>query len=162
MERDGGPAPWAGRALPERIGRRGGYLDRLLEFYSRLGYRCLGTVALGDGSRLAMLLFPQEPAVSLELVHRPADGPVTPGGFDHLAVQVDDLAATLASLTRQGLGPGPLEWPAGEAGPRTAMLDDPDGYRIELVQWPPDHPDGITAADFSTSHPESPPSTEHP
>jgi lactoylglutathione lyase len=28
------------------------------------------------------------------------------------------------------------------------MIDDPDGYRIELVQWPPDHPDGITAADF--------------
>jgi lactoylglutathione lyase len=135
-------------------------LDRSLEFYSRLGYRCLGTVALGDGSRLAMLLFPQEPAVSLELVHRPADGPVRPGGFDHLAVQVDDLAATLAHLTRNGLRPGPPEWPAGEAGPRTAMLDDPDGYRIELVQWPPGHPDGITAADFPAAQTEPAPTTE--
>jgi hypothetical protein len=27
-------------------------------------------------------------------------------------------------------------------------LVDPDGYRIELVQWPPGHRDGITAADF--------------
>ncbi|AZP15054.1 hypothetical protein EJC51_02235 [Streptomyces aquilus] len=26
---------------------------------------------------------------------------------------------------------------------------DPDGYRIELVEWPPGHPDGITAADFA-------------
>ena len=25
---------------------------------------------------------------------------------------------------------------------------DPDGYRIELVQWPAGHADGITAADF--------------
>ncbi len=28
-------------------------------------------------------------------------------------------------------------------------LTDPDGYRIELVQWPPGHPGGISAADFS-------------
>jgi lactoylglutathione lyase len=33
-------------------------------------------------------------------------------------------------------------------GPRTSWLADPDGYRIELVQWPPGHPDGISAADF--------------
>jgi lactoylglutathione lyase len=56
-------------------------MDRSLEFYSRLGYRCLGTVALGDGSSLAMLQFPEEPAVSLELVHRPGAGAVRPGGL---------------------------------------------------------------------------------
>lgn len=135
-------------------------MDRSLEFYSRLGYQCLGTVALDDGARLAMLLFPEEPAVSLELVHRPVGGPVRPGGFDHLAVQVDDLAATLERLTRNGLRPGPLEWPAGEDGPRTAILDDPDGYRIELVQWPPGHLDGITAADFPGARTEPEPRTE--
>jgi lactoylglutathione lyase len=26
---------------------------------------------------------------------------------------------------------------------------DPDGNRIELVQWPAGHPDGITAADWA-------------
>jgi hypothetical protein len=26
---------------------------------------------------------------------------------------------------------------------------DPDGNRIELVQWPPGHPDGMTEADLS-------------
>jgi lactoylglutathione lyase len=103
---------------------------------------------LDDGASLAMLAFPEESTVSLELVHRPSGGPVRPGGFDHLAVQVEDLAATLEALERNGLRPGPLESPAGEAGPRTAFLDDPDGYRIELVQWPPDHPDGLTAAMF--------------
>jgi hypothetical protein len=35
------------------------------------------------------------------------------------------------------------------AGPRTSWLTDPDGYRIELVQWPPGHPDGISAGDFA-------------
>jgi len=32
--------------------------------------------------------------------------------------------------------------------PRTSWITDPDGYRIELVQWPTDHADGITKADF--------------
>jgi lactoylglutathione lyase len=31
------------------------------------------------------------------------------------------------------------------------MVHDPDGNRIELVQWPAGHPDGVTAADFVTS-----------
>ena len=47
-----------------------------------------------------------------------------------------------------GLNPGPVERPDGAKGPQTAWLIDPDGYRIELVRWPPGHPDGITAADF--------------
>lgn len=32
--------------------------------------------------------------------------------------------------------------------PRTAWITDPDGRRIELVQWPHGHADGITAADW--------------
>jgi lactoylglutathione lyase len=70
-------------------------------------------------------------------------------GFDHLAIQVDTLAATLKRLTEAGLEPEPVQYPAGPRGPKTSSLTDPDGYRIELVEWPPGHPDGISAADFS-------------
>jgi lactoylglutathione lyase len=31
----------------------------------------------------------------------------------------------------------------------TTWITDPDGNRIELVQWPAGHPDGLTAADWS-------------
>ena len=31
---------------------------------------------------------------------------------------------------------------------RTAWITDPDGNRIELVRWPPGHPDALTAADW--------------
>ena len=31
---------------------------------------------------------------------------------------------------------------------RTTWVIDPDGNRIELVQWPAGHADGITAADW--------------
>ena len=123
-------------------------LPASLGFYTALGYALLGKVALDNGGSLAVLAFPDEPSAALELVHRPGDGPVGGGGFDHLAVQVDDLAATLERLSLVGRRPGQIELPAGVDGPRTAWLSDPDGYRIELVQWPPGHPDGITAADF--------------
>lgn len=123
-------------------------LGRSLDFYIALGYQELGRVAFDNGESLALLKFPDEPAATLELVHRPGAGRVDVGGFDHLAIQVDDLNAVQATLTRNGLEPGPLESPAGPDGPRTAWLTDPDGYRIELVEWPPGHPHGITAADF--------------
>lgn len=120
-----------------------------LDFYTALGYGEVGRVDLGDGASLTMLKFPREELVTLELVHRPADEPVVIGtGFSHLAVQVDDLVGTIEALSRAGLRPGQVERPGGPDGPQTAWLTDPDCYRIELVQWPPGHPDGITAADF--------------
>ncbi|MEV7401951.1 VOC family protein [Streptomyces sp. NPDC091267] len=125
-------------------------LDRSLGFYTALGYAELGRVEVGEGARLVILKFPGEPAASLELVHRPGDGPVEVGdGFDHLAIQVETLAATLERLTEAGLVPGPLQCPGGPRGPKTSWLTDPDGYRIELVEWPSGHPDGITAGDFA-------------
>ena len=128
---------------------RVGDLDRSLAFYAALGYRELGRVALDGGVRLVVLSFPDEPVATLELVHRAGEGPVQVGGFDHLAVQVDDLTATRAKLIDQGLDPSAVEQPGGPDGPRTAWIEDPDGYRIELVEWPPGHPYGLTAADFA-------------
>jgi lactoylglutathione lyase len=120
-----------------------------LGFYTALGYEALGRVDIGDGASLTMLKFPDEDVVTLELVHRPADGPVEIGtGFSHLVVQVDDLVATIEVLSQAGLQPGLVERPGGPDGPQTSWLTDPDGYRIELVQWPPGHADGISVADF--------------
>lgn len=70
------------------------------------------------------------------------------GRVDHLVVQVDDLGTTVEALAGARLRPGPVERPGGPEGPQTAWLTDPDGYRIELVQWPPGHADGLSAADF--------------
>jgi lactoylglutathione lyase len=125
-------------------------LAKSLSFYSALGYDVIGQVDLGDDSTLTMLSFPGEEAVTLELVHRPSQGKVDVGtGFSHLAVQVDDLAATCAELSEAGLDPESVQLPGGPDGPQTSWLTDPDGYRLELVQWPPGHADGITRDDFS-------------
>ncbi|WP_410787938.1 VOC family protein [Kribbella sp. C-35] len=112
-------------------------LDRSLAFYSTVGYLNLGTVPFDDGSSLVWLRLPAEESVSLELVHRPADGPVEVGGFAHFAIEVESLADTLTQLTAADLNPGASELPGGPDGPKTSWLIDPDGYRIELVEWPP-------------------------
>jgi lactoylglutathione lyase len=112
-------------------------LDRSLDFYAKVGYVNLGKIPLDDGSSLVWLRLPDEPSVSLELVHRPADGPVVLGGFQHFAIEVETLDTTIARLAEAGLEPGPVELPGGPDGPKTAWLTDPDGYRVELVEWPP-------------------------
>jgi lactoylglutathione lyase len=122
-------------------------LDRSLAFYTALGYAKLGAVPETGFGSLTMLKLPDDPFVSLELVHDPARPIKDVGAINHLVVQVDDLEATIAGLTTNGIAAEP---PA-ELGPgfRTSWLTDPDGYRIELVQWPPGHPAGMTAADFA-------------
>src|SRR5207249_10653937 len=75
-----------------------------LAFYGAVGFEQVGRVDLGDGVTLTMLKFPADEVVTLELVHRPADGPVVIGsGFSHLAVQVDDLAGMIEAVTKAGL-----------------------------------------------------------
>jgi len=121
-----------------------------LAFYTALGYEKVGHIAGGDGLSLTVLKFPDDQVGALELIHRPADEPVDIGtGFSYFVVQVDNLASTIEALSQAGLRPGLVERHSGPAGPQTSQLTDPDGYHIELVEWPPGHPDGITAADFS-------------
>ena len=72
---------------------------------------------------------PREEVVTVELVHRPGEGPVVVGSrFSHRVVQVDDLIAITEALSRVGLRPGPVEMPGGPEGPLTLWLTDPDGY----------------------------------
>lgn len=135
-------------------------VDVSLAFYGVLGYQVVGQVEVDAGTRLAMLALSGEVEVSLELVHRTDGGPLTPGGLDHLAVQVDDLEATRTDLVAAGLAPGEVAMPGGPRGPRTLRVGDPDGYHLELVQWPPGHPVGMTREDFAPDRPDTSPRQE--
>jgi lactoylglutathione lyase len=121
-----------------------------LVFYRALGYQEVGRIDIGHGDSLTVLKFPEEDVVTLELVHRPADPAVNVGtGFSHLVVQVDNLDSAIEALSQSGLTPDAPQRPGGANGPRTSWLVDPDGYRIELVEWPSGHPDGISPEDFA-------------
>jgi lactoylglutathione lyase len=121
-------------------------LDVSLAFYTALGYEQVGQVDLGAGSNLTMLKFPAEEVLTLELVHRPDNRPVdmAPGSATCRSRSAISLPHS-GTCSRRGLSPA--RW-SGTDGPQISCLTDPDGYRIELVQWPPGHPFGITTADF--------------
>lgn len=87
--------------------------------------------------------------VTIGLVHDPARGTVDLGtGINHPVIPVESLDASLADLAVMGITAEPPLLPGGANGPRTSWITDPDGYRIELVQWPAGHADGITKPDF--------------
>lgn len=68
-------------------------------------------------------------------------------GYNHIAVTVEDLDATLATLAGIGVQPEKPAYRPGDRDdlPRIAFVADPDGYRIELIdggafQTPQDGP----------------------
>jgi|SRR5688572_28430437 lactoylglutathione lyase len=129
------------------LGLRVTDLDRSLAFYTAVGYAERGRVPGTSFGSLTMLQLPGDPFVSLELVHDPARPVTDTAAVNHLVIQVDDMRAAVADLAARGITAEPPT-DHGE-GMWTAWLTDPDGYRIELVQWPPGHPAGMTAADFA-------------
>nr|MBA2764107.1 VOC family protein [Thermoleophilaceae bacterium] len=57
-------------------------------------------------------------------------------GYGHIAVRVDDLDATLSSLAGDGIQPEKPPYEIREGGARLCFVRDPDGYRIELLEFP--------------------------
>jgi lactoylglutathione lyase len=137
------------------VGLRVADRDRSLAFYTALGYEVVGTVPETEFGSLTMLKLPDDEFVSVELVHDSTAGPVNPRGINHLVVQVQDLQATVAHLAAHEIHADAPTSPDGSDDFWTSWLTDPDGYRLELAQWPSAHPEGLTSADF-TEHQKQP------
>ena len=87
--------------------------------------------------------------MTIELVSDPAEAYDGAGpGLNHLVIKVESMEATVSQCAAGGIdadGVNPTEDPHDI---RTRWITDPDGHRIELVQWPAGHADGMTAADW--------------
>lgn len=130
------------------MGLRVADLDRSLAFYSTLGYQEVGRVPETPLGELVMLKLPGDDFVTIELVH--PDGEAGNGSpLSHIVVKVDAMDATVARLRAESIAVDQPTSPDDSPGFLTAMLEDPEGNRIELVQWPPGHADGMSAADLT-------------
>ncbi|HEY7396785.1 MAG TPA: VOC family protein [Gaiellaceae bacterium] len=106
-------------------------------FYEALGMEFRGEFDIvRDGTKEAtnyFFRFPdQEEELELTFNH---DGRSYELGtaYGHIAVAVDDLAATLAQLHEQGIDPEREPYRVREGGSLICFVRDPDSYRIELI-----------------------------
>ncbi|MGH6638271.1 MAG: lactoylglutathione lyase [Polaromonas sp.] len=114
-------------------------LDRAIAFYvDLLGMRLLRRRDYPEGRfTLAFLGYGDERDVAvLELTHNWDTVAYAHGtAYGHIALSLPDLEGACAALRRVGATitrqPGPMRHDAGEI---IAFVEDPDGYRIELIQ----------------------------
>ena len=97
-----------------------------------------------------MLKLPDDEFVTIELVHRLRTSDVPPAtGLSHFVITVDSMDTTVSELATRGIDAEVPTSPDGSDHFLTTWITNPDGNRIELVQWPAGHADGITAADWA-------------
>jgi lactoylglutathione lyase len=55
-------------------------------------------------------------------------------GYGHIALAIDDMSGTLATLKEQGIEPEREPYRLREGGSLLCFVRDPDDYRIELIE----------------------------
>lgn len=126
------------------------HLGRSIAFYEAVGYGVVGEVPDSPIGHLAMLKLPDDEFVTIELVCNPSQpeaGATT--SLEHFVIAVESMEGTIGELSAKGIeAEDPTSY--DDAGDLlTSTIVDPDGHRIELVQWPPGHAAGMSAADWS-------------
>lgn len=113
-------------------------LDRSLDFYTRLlGMTLLRKMDFPEGRfSLAFVGYgPEETHAVIELTYNwDQKGPYDLGtGYGHIALGVRDIHGICAELEKAGANiprkPGPMK----HGTTHIAFVEDPDGYRIELI-----------------------------
>jgi lactoylglutathione lyase len=117
---------------------RVGDLEKSLRFYTEvLGMQLLRRKDYPEGRfTLAFVGYgPESEQAALELTHNwDTDRYDLGNGYGHVAIEVDDAYAACAEIERRG---GRVVRPAGpmkHGSTVIAFVEDPDGYRIELIQ----------------------------
>jgi lactoylglutathione lyase len=112
-----------------------GDIERSVAFYEKLGFEEARRMPIGEEAINVFMALPgEEPRLELTYNHG-VDSYDLGTGYNHIALIVDDLDATLGDLASQGIEPEkPPYRPGGRSeGHRIAFVRDPDGYRIELI-----------------------------
>ena len=111
--------------------------QRSIEFYDRaFDLKEIDRLVFDDFS----LIFLASPESEFELELTINHGRTEPynhgAGYGHFAVSVDDLEGEHDKCTRLGLNPTSIKelYSQGRLAVRFFFVDDPDGYKVEVVQ----------------------------
>ncbi len=113
--------------------------QRSEDFYvNKLGLKKVGEMDLGSATNI-FFAFEEDPSQPmLELTHNhDRTEPYDKGdGYAHVAFVVDDLEGTISTLKEQGVNCTlePKTLTADGNDYRISFIEDPDGYKIELVE----------------------------
>jgi lactoylglutathione lyase len=112
-------------------------LDRTLGFYQKtFGMRILNTYD-GAAQKEQQLVFPDTPAAGgINLIQHAGVGePIRDAQSVHLVIRVQDIRATCREVEAAGGKIARQPADAAGSGIWVAMLEDPDGHLLELVQY---------------------------
>jgi lactoylglutathione lyase len=117
-------------------------LDKSLDFYTRLlGMRLFRRKDYPSGKfTLAFVGYGDEASSTvIELTHNweQAEPYVIGSGFGHLALGVPDVYAACEALAAEGVKIPRPAGPMAHGGSVIAFIEDPDGYKIELIEKKP-------------------------
>jgi lactoylglutathione lyase len=111
-----------------------GDIDRSVAFYEALGFEEIRRMPIRDEAINVFMGLPGDDP-RLELTYNfGVDGYDLGTGYNHIAVAVDELDATLERLAGEGIEPEKPPYQVREGGSRLCFVRDPDGYRIELIE----------------------------
>ncbi len=120
---------------------RVGDLDRSIRFYTEvLGMQLLRRADFPEGKfTLAFVGYQEErDGAVLELTFNWGVDKYDIGtGYGHVALEVDDAHAACAQIKRRGGAVTREAGPMKHGGTVIAFVQDPDGYKIELIQKKP-------------------------
>lgn len=111
-------------------------LDASVDFYTkRLGMQILRRIEEGDGKRVIFLGYADErDQAGLELVYAPDKlHLIDPDFFGHIAIEVEDALQSFLALSSNGAVA--LKEPKTKGDELIASVADPDGYKIELIEF---------------------------
>jgi len=123
--------------MPELIHTcyRIGDIDRSVAFYEALGLEKRREMPIREEAMNYFLGVPGQDSPELELTYNfGVDSYELGTGYGHIALTVEDLDGTLDRLAEQGIEPEREPYQVREGGSRLCFVQDPDGYRIELIE----------------------------
>jgi lactoylglutathione lyase len=109
--------------------------ERSVAFYEALGLEKRREMQIRDEAMNYFLGVPGQDSPELELTYNfGVDSYELGTGYGHIALTVEDLDGTLDRLAEQGIEPEREPYQVREGGSRLCFVQDPDGYRIELIE----------------------------